>query len=40
MPLLDEDFVAPRDSDEEGDNPTIAADVPEGDNLQIPDMVR
>ena len=40
MPLLDNDFVAPRDSDEEGDNaqrPTQSDDVPGADNLQIHD---
>ena len=40
MPLLDNDFVAPRDSDEEGDNaqrPPQSDDVPGADNLQIHD---
>ena len=40
MPLLDNDFVAPRDSDDEGDNaqrPPQSDDVPGADNLQIHD---
>ena len=40
MPLLDNDFVAPRDSDEEGDNaqrPPQSDEVPGVDDLQIHD---